>query len=213
MVAHPLLFASQAFCLLAPYLLGMPFLKDLLWSLLKGTESPLVLNLIWLGEQSKVFLVESQGIVVLELVVLWWRVLRNTLLLQVLSEGILGLKDIWNSLDGHHTSCLSQLLNRGHSTLAQCHGTSQLECSLLASKSAELVGPLLSSLCLLLTFLRDHLVALLGLWDEGVDWILSWGVPGWHLGREGAYLIKDLLCSESDSWVLIAGLKTWHHSV
>lgn len=111
MASLPVGFIRQSLSLNSLLLSFLLLLKDVFRSRVKGTQPMFILDLVRFCQQGKVLLPKRQGVKVSELVVLGSLILGNSPGLEILCQSILSLIDVGDSLDGHHASRLSQLLN------------------------------------------------------------------------------------------------------
>ena len=160
-----------------------------------------VFHSVRLGQLIEINLPESQRVVVLELVGLLNDILRARLNeLFAVCKRDLGFGAIRHALNSDHSSRLSQLANWTLRPGLECHGSRQLQGSLLSCERAQLLRALLSQ-CLRAQCLLSHsLVGLLGGWHELIDRILLVRLPGGDLGRKATHFVEDLLCGEGDLW-------------
>ena len=160
-----------------------------------------VVHSVWLGQLIEINLPESQRVVVLEFVILLNHVLRarlNNLL--IVCKRNLGFSTVRHALNSDHSSRLSQLADRALRSVLECHGSRQLQGSLLSCERAQLLGALFSCCLHAQRILSHGLVGLLGGWHELIDRILLVRLPGGDLGRKVTHFVEDLLRGEGDLW-------------
>lgn len=160
-----------------------------------------VFHSVGLGQLIEINLPESQRVVVLELMGLLRDILRARLNdLFAVCKRDLGFGTVRHALDSDHSSRFSQLANWTLRPVLECHGSRQLQGSLLSCERAQLLAALLSQCLSAQCRLSHGLVGFLGVWNKLIDRILLVRLPGGDLGRKVTHFVEDLLCGEGDLW-------------